>query len=134
MNNKKIVICASASFEDQIIEWKNKLEEKGFEVLKYPTKIKENLLTGYDKEFSEHYDAINKADIVLALNLDKKGIQGYIGSGVFAEMAFALGLNKVFNKNIEIYYLNPIAKEGLPYSDELELWQNLGWIKQFNFN
>lgn len=103
-------------------------------MLKYPTKIKDDLLTGYNREFSEHYDAINKADIVLALNLDKKGIQGYIGSGVFAEMAFALGLNKAFNKNIEVRYLNPIAKEGLPYSDELELWQNLGWIKQFNFN
>jgi len=134
MNKKKVVICASASFEDQIVEWKNKLEKKGFEVLKYPTKIKEDLLTGYNKEFSEHYDAINKADMVLALNLDKKGIQGYIGSGVFAEIAFTLGLNKVFNKNIEVCYLNPIAKEGLPYSDELELWQNLGWIKQLNLN
>lgn len=134
MNKKKIVICASTSFEDQIIEWKNKLEENGFEVLKYPTKIKEDLLTGYNKEFSEHYDAIKNADVVLALNLDKKGIQGYIGSGVFAEMAFALGLNKAFNKNIEVCYLNPIVKEGLPYSDELELWQNLGWIKQFNLN
>jgi len=134
MEKKKIVICASASFEDQIIEWKNKLEEKGFEVLKYPTKIKEDLLTGYNKEFSEHYDAINKADMVLALNLDKKGIQGYIGSGVFAEMAFALGLNKALNKKIEVCYLNSIAKESLPYSDELELWQNLGWIKQLNLD
>ena len=134
MNKKKIVICASASFEDEIVEWKKKLEKKGFEVLKYPTKIKENLLTGYDKEFSEHYNAINKADIVLALNLDKKGIRGYIGSAVFAEMAFALGLNKAFNKNIEVYYLNPIPKEKLPYSDELKLWQNLRWIKQFNLN
>lgn len=134
MEKKKVVICASVSLENQIVEWKNKLEEKGFEVLKYPTKIRENILTGYNKEFSKHYDAINKADIILALNLDKKGIQGYIGSGVFAEMAFALGLNKVFNKNIEVCYLNPIAREGLPYSDELELWQNLGWIKQFNLN
>jgi len=43
-------------------------------------------------------------------------------------------LNKAFNKNIEVYYLNPITKEKLPYSDELKLWQNLGWIKQFNLN
>ena len=134
MNKKKIVICASVSFENQIVEWRNKLEKKGFEVLRYPIKINEDLLTGYDKEFSEHYSAINKADMVLALNLDKRGIQGYIGPGVFAEMAFALGLNKAFNKNIEVCYLNPIAKEELPYSDELELWQNLGWIKQFDLN
>jgi hypothetical protein len=134
MEKKKVVICASASFENEIVDWKNKLEEKGFEVLKYPTKIREDLLVGYNREFSEHYDAINKADMVLALNLDKKGIRGYIGSGVFAEMAFALGLNKTFNKNIEVCYLNLIPKEGLPYSDELELWQNLGWIKQLNLN
>jgi len=134
MKKKKIVICASVSFEDQIIEWKNKLEERGFEVLRYPTKIRENLLDGYNKEFSEHYDAINKADMILALNLDKNGIQGYIGPGVFAEMAFALGLNRAFNKNIEVCYLNPIAKEGLPCSDELELWQNLGWIKRLILN
>ncbi|MDD4761628.1 MAG: hypothetical protein PHZ25_01205 [Candidatus Pacebacteria bacterium] len=134
MEKKKIVICASVSFEDQIIEWKNKLEKMGFEVIKYPTKIKEDLLTVYNKEFSEHYDAISKADVVLVLNLDKKGISGYIGSGVFAEMAFALGLNKVQNKNVSVYHLNPISKGELPYSDELELWQNLGWIKLFEEN
>ena len=134
MEKKKVVICASASFEDQIIEWKNKLEKMGFEVIKYPTKIKEDLLIGYNKEFSEHYDAISKADVVLALNLDKKGIPGYIGSGVFAEMAFALGLNKMQNKNISVCHLNPIPKGELPYSDELELWQNLGWIKPFEGN
>jgi len=134
MNKKKIVICASASFESQTVEWKKKLEEKGFRILKYPTKIKGDLLTGYNKEFSEHYDAISKADIMLVLNLDKNGVPGYIGSGVFAEMAFALGLNKIFDKNIEIRYLNPIARGKLPYSDELKLWHNLGWIKQFNYD
>jgi len=134
MNKKKIVICASVSFESQIVEWKKKLEEKGFRILKYPTKIKGDLLTGYNKEFSEHYDAISEADIMLVLNLDKNGISGYIGPGVFAEMAFALGLNQIFNKNIEVCYLNPIVKGGVPYSNELELWQNLGWIKQFNHN
>lgn len=134
MNKKKVVICASASFENEIVEWKNKLEEKGFEVLKYPTKIKGDLLTGYNREFSEHYEAITKADILLALNFDKKGIAGYIGAGVFAEMAFALGLNRTLDKQIEVCYINPIPKEGLPYFDELELWQNLDWIKQFKLN
>ena len=131
MEKKKVVICASASFEDEIKNWKGKLEDKGFEVIKYPTKIKEDLLTGYKKEFSEHYNIISKADILLVLNLEKKGIPGYIGAGVFAEMAFALGLNRVFNKNIDVCYLNPIPDGKLPYSDELNLWQNLGWIKPF---
>jgi hypothetical protein len=130
--SKKIVICASASFETEIINWKNRLEEKGFEVIKYPTKIKGDLSKGYEKEFSEHYDAIAKTDMILALNLDKKGIPGYIGSGVFAEMAFAIGLNRALGKNIEVCYLNAITDDVLPYSDELKLWKDLDWIKQFN--
>ena len=131
MTKKKIVICASASFETEILNWKNKLENSGFEVIKYPAKIKGDLTKGYEKEFSEHYESIFKTDILLALNLDKKGVSGYIGSGVFAEMAFAIGINRVLNKKIEICFLNAIPKKGLPCSDELSLWQDLGWIKIF---
>ena len=131
MKKKKIVICASSSFEDEIIEWKNKLEKRNLKVIKYPIKIKEDFLNNYKKEFSEHYKAIFKADVVPILNIEKMGIPGYIGSGVFAEMAFAIGLNKVLNKKIEICYLNFISEGILPYSDELKLWQKLGWIKLF---
>ena len=131
MEKKKIVICASASFENEIVDWKNKLENAGFEVIKYPTKIKGDLLAGYTVEFKEHYEALTQADIVLALNLDKKGISGYVGAGVFAEMAFAIGLNKALNKNIELCFLNAIPDGILPYSDELRLWQDLGWAKKF---
>ena len=132
MPKKKLVICASASFETEIIDWKNRLKENGFDVIKYPAKIKGDLNKGYEKEFSEHYNAIAGTDILLALNLEKKGMPGYIGSGVFAEMSFAIGLNKILNKKIEVCYLNPIPKEILPYSDELKLWLELGWIKLFD--
>ncbi len=128
---KKIVICASASFEAEILDWKDRLEKKGFDVIKYPTKILGDLSRGYEKEFSQHYEAITKTDILLALNLDKKGIPGYIGAGVFAEMAFAIGLNRAVNKKIEVCYLNTIPEGGLPYSDELNLWKDIGWIKPF---
>lgn len=131
MEKRKLVICASASFENEIIEWKNNLEKSGFEVIKYPTKIHGDFLNGYKKEFSEHYEAIFKADVILALNLDKKGVAGYIGSGVFAEMAFAIGLNKVLDKKTDVCYLNPIPEGVFPYSDELKLWQDLEWIKLF---
>jgi hypothetical protein len=132
MKKRKLVICASASFESEIVEWKDKIEKSGYEVIKYPRKIKDNFLTNYKREFTEHYDAISSADVLLALNLEKKGVPGYIGSGVFAEMAFAIGLNRVLDKKIEVCYLNPIPEEILPYSDELKLWQELGWIKLFD--
>lgn len=128
MEKKKIVICSSASFEKEIIDLKEKLEKKGFDVIKYPVKLSGNIIVGYEKEFSEHYRAILSSDAVVALNIEKRGIPGYIGPGVFAEMGFAVGLNRSLSKNIAVYYINPIP-ENLPYSEELKLWQELEWIK-----
>lgn len=132
MEKKKLVICASASFEKEVIYWKNKLEQQGFKVIKYPQAIEGNLLEEYQKEFSEHYSAMAQADVLFILNLEKKGISGYLGPGVYAEIAFVLGMNQALHKQIEVYYLNPISKNVLPYSDELELWRKLGWIQIFN--
>ncbi|MCK9393825.1 MAG: hypothetical protein WCX30_01515 [Candidatus Paceibacterota bacterium] len=130
MEKKKIVICSSASFEKEIIEWKIKLEGMNFEVIKYPVKLQGDITTGYEKEFTDHYVSISKADVILTLNIEKRGIPGYIGPGVFAEMAFAIGLNKSLGKNIDVYHINPIP-ESLPYSEELRLWEKLNWIKAF---
>ena len=130
MEKKKVVICSSASFEKEIIEWKSKLEGMNFEVIKYPVKLQGDITTGYEKEFTDHYVSISKADVILALNIEKRGIPGYIGPGVFAEMAFAIGLNKSLGKNIDVYCVNPLP-ESLPYSEELKLWQELNWIKVF---
>ena len=127
---KKMAICASASFDKEIIKYKEKFEKLGYEVVKYPTKIKGDFVSGYKEEFSDHYKKIPEADAIIALNLEKKGIKGYIGAGVFAEIAFTVGLNRVFNKNIEVYYLNDLP-DALPYSDELGLWSKLGWIRKF---
>ena len=127
----KTVICASAKFGKEILEWKEKLENQGFKIIKYPELIKEDIVNNYKKEFADHYDAITKADAIFVLNLNKKGIDGYIGPGVFAEMAFALGLTKPFNKKIQVYHLNPLPEADLSYNEELKLWQELGWIKLF---
>jgi len=131
MKKKKVVICASASFENEIKDYKIKLENDGFKIIKHPIKINEDLLSNYKKSFLDCYRAVPKSDMVFVLNPKKNGIPGYIGPGVFAEIAFAIGINKVFNKKIDIRYLNPIALNKLPYSDELKLWQKLGWINIF---
>ncbi|MDD5753030.1 MAG: hypothetical protein PHI45_03045 [Candidatus Pacebacteria bacterium] len=128
MKKQKIVICSSASFEKEIIELKEKLEKMDFEVIKYPIKLKGDIAVGYEKEFSDHYVAILNSDAIVALNIEKRGIPGYIGPGVFAEMGFAIGLNKSLEKNIDVYYVNSIP-ENLPYSEELNLWKRLNWIK-----
>ncbi|MCK9445802.1 hypothetical protein M0Q50_02790 [bacterium] len=128
MKKQKIVICSSASFEKEIIELKEKLEKKDFEVIKYPIKLKGDITIEYEKEFSDHYAAISNSDAIVALNIEKRGIPGYIGPGVFAEMGFAIGLNRSLKKNIDVYYINSIP-ENLPYSEELNLWKKLNWIK-----
>ncbi|MFW6025902.1 MAG: hypothetical protein ACOCRX_06120 [Candidatus Woesearchaeota archaeon] len=133
-NRGKIVICASLSFEKEIKEWKEKLEKLGFKVIKHPIKLQDDFVEDYKEEFSKHYKAILESDAILVLNFKKNKIPGYIGAGVFAEMAFAIGLNKTLNKQIKVYYLNPIPKDKLSCSDELELWQKLNWIEQFKIN
>lgn len=124
---KKAVLIASGTAEKETIKWKEKLEVNGFEVLTCPLKIEdgENFLKEYKKSFNLCYSSIPIADIVLAINIEKNGVEGYIGPGTFAEMAFAIGLNK----GIEILYLNDLPK-GLSYSHELEMWNKLGWIKK----
>lgn len=72
-----------------------------------------------------------EADIVLGLNTNKNGKENHVGASVFAEITFAVGIKMASNKNIEIYLLNPIPKD-LPYTEELELWKKLGWIKIWN--
>ena len=127
---KKVVICASAVFYQEAQKWKTKLEDMGYEVIRTIQSIGENDINQYQTTHQEHYTKMAECDIVFVLNLEKRDIPGYVGSSVFAEIAFAIGLNIVFNKNIQIFYLNPIP-DGLPYSDELTKWQKLGWIKQF---
>ena len=130
MKSKKVVICASISFWNEIVSWKEKLEKKGYEVIKYPDKISGDFLSSYKKEFSEHYEKITETDILFVLNIDKNNINGYIGPSVFAEIAFAIGLNVSLKKNIEVFCLNSVPKN-LPHSTELDLWEKLGWIKQW---
>lgn len=52
----------------------------------------------------EHFRKVKIADVVLILNYEKKGIEGYIGGNTFLEMGYAFGLGK------QVYLLNPIPK------------------------
>lgn len=91
------------SFWDEINEWKKKLEEDNYSVIKYPEQFTSEFLPNYK-------------------------IDGYIGASVFAEIAFTIGLNRANGKKIKVYCLNPFP-DSLPYSEELKYWKNLGWIQ-----
>jgi nucleoside 2-deoxyribosyltransferase len=58
-----------------------------------------------------YYERIGSSDVLLVVNPEKNGIEGYVGANTFLEMGFAFVLEK------QIYVLNPIGE--LPYSDEI---------------
>lgn len=129
----KVVICASNTFYNEAKEWEKKLTKLGYTIIKTIEFIGEDNLEAYKKTHTKHYCKIVDCDFLFILNLDKKGIKNYIGPSVFAEIAFAIGLNVSLGKNIKIYCLNSLP-ENLSYSEELELWKRLGWIELWNFS
>jgi predicted RNA-binding protein with PUA domain len=96
----------------------NSLDEMHGESVK--NKIEHDLIRDY-------YEEIKNSDAILILNLEKSGVENYIGGNSFLEMGFAHVLNK------KIYLLNPIPEIG--YSDEIIAMQpmildgNLNMIK-----
>ena len=67
------------------------------------------------------------------MNEEKNNIPGYIGASAIAELTYAIILNLIHNKNIEIYILNIPSKEVSSY-DEVKFWLDMGWIKLYENN
>ncbi len=113
--NKNIVLCGSMQVLDQILEVKDRLEKKGFDVL-LPKECMEHLPKeiASKKHFERIIDSNNTK--VLIINSTKKGIENYIGPNTFAEIAFAFYFNK------KVYLLNDYYE---PYIDELIGWNTI---------
>ena len=115
---KKVVICASAVFYEQAQEWKQQLEGLGYSVIRSIQRLDSGDLEQYRQAHTEHYSRLSECDMVFVLNPEKHDKDGYIGPSVFAEIAFAIGLNNALGKQIQVCCLNPWPDD-LPYSDEL---------------
>lgn len=131
----KITICSSVDFTAKLIEIKNELEAAGHAVnIPYFTQmIIDGKLTfeEYLREketgdislrqkqpvdmIKRYWDFIVESDAILVLNLEKKGINGYIGGSTLMEMGFAYGHGK------KIFLYNPIPErnERMHYVDEI---------------
>ena len=131
----KITICSSVDFTPGIIELKKDLENLGHSVnIPYFTQMiidgeltfdeymraKENGDIDLRQKqpvdmIKRYWDFIKDSDAILVLNLEKKGIQGYIGGSTLMEMGFAYGQGK------KIFLYNPIPKrsERMHYVDEI---------------
>lgn len=130
-NSKKtIVICSSASFYTQVIEIERQLKSFGFKVKVPFTANKMNKSGDFNVEkyktwvnnpndykrkaylTRKHFNEIEKGDIVLILNYNKNGRDGYIGGAVLSEMAVAFYFKK------PIYILNKID-ENSSFKEEI---------------
>jgi len=120
----KIAICGSMSSARQMIDAKKELLKNNHEVIlpknteeyanevlaeeiahkSTKNKIENDLIRDYFRE-------IKDADAVLIVNIDKNGINNYVGGNSFLEMGFAHVLNKT------IFILNDIPN--MIYTDEI---------------
>lgn len=131
-----ITICSSIDFTPKIIEIKSDLEKKGHKVnIPYFTqkiidgKISyEEYLKAKEKDgdillreaeqtdvIIRYWNFIKNSEAILVLNLNKKGIDNYIGGNTLMEMGFAYGHSK------KIFLFNPIPQrsERMHYVDEI---------------
>jgi len=127
---RKIIIAGSAFFYKEALDIKQELEAKGYEVIDYPKNINVDDELEYKEAYETFYDNINKTDDLLLLNLDKKGIEGYIGYESFAELSY-LVVNKIqVNDNHKIYIYKMPSKDAGCY-DEIKHFIELGYIELY---
>lgn len=120
----KITICGSMSSAEKMVEIKNELTNAGHDVVL--PKLTEEIVAGTHTAFEgtestqekiehdlirEYYNIIKGGDAILVVNLDKNGIEHYIGGNSFLEMAFA----HVLDKPIYLYQRTP----DMLYTDEI---------------
>ena len=127
---RKIIIAGSAFFYKEAIEIKNELENKDYYVIDYPKKINDDIELEYKEAYETFYDNLSKTDDLLLLNLDKKGIEGYIGCESFAELSNLVVKKIQINNDHKIYIYKMPSKEVGCY-DEINHFIELGYIELY---
>ena len=127
---RKIIIAGSATFYKEALEIKNELENKDYYVVDYPKKINDDIELEYKEAYENFYDNLSKTDDLLLLNLDKKGIEGYIGYESFAELSNLVVKKIQINNDHKIYIYKMPSKEVGCY-DEIKHFVELGYIELY---
>ncbi|MDD2470200.1 MAG: hypothetical protein PHI22_04660 [Bacilli bacterium] len=112
----KVFVICSKHFYDRIPNIRKVLEENGHTVYlpncyDNPGKESEMRKLGAEKHskfksemFKQSEELINSMDAVLVLNLNKNGVDNYVGGATFLEMYDAFRMGK------KIYLYNPVPK------------------------
>lgn len=107
---KRVVICGSARFHQQMADWSTQLSELGAQAdaperhmpVQQFDALAEEQQRQIRLELAEaHHALIDQADVVFIFNP-----KGYIGNSVTLEIGYALGKNK------PVYALEPDAEQG----------------------
>ena len=127
---RKIIIAGSAKFYKEAKEIKEELKKERYEVIDYPKKINDDIELEYKEAYETFYDNLSKTDDLLLLNLDKKGIEGYIGYESFAELSNLVVKKIQINNDHKIYIYKMPSKEVGCY-DEIKHLLELGYIELY---
>lgn len=127
---RKIIIAGSATFYKEALKLKYELENKNYYVIDYPKKINDDIELEYKEAYETFYDNLSKTDDLLLLNLDKKGIEGYIGYESFAELSNLVVKKIQINNEHKIYIYKMPSKEVGCY-DEIMHFIELGYIELY---
>ncbi len=137
----KITICGSIAFYKEMEEARDALTARGFEV-KIPELAREapeefgggkKVYFGHyieehggidafpadhavwdlkESAIRDHYEKIEWCDAVVVVNVEKRGVEGYVGGNTLIEIGVAFYLRK------KICILNPVSSE-LSYTQEI---------------
>ena len=127
---RKIIIAGSATFYKEAFDMKKELESKGYDVIDYLRHINDSMEVEYKLTYEKFYDSLSKTDDLLLLNLDKKGIEGYIGYESFAELSNLVVKKIQVNNNHKIYIYKMPSKQVGCY-DEIKHFIELGYIELY---
>ncbi len=145
----KIYVLGSTAFMHSMVAARDELKKTGFDGWihpdydayvsgNHPDLLRHKNLNKGEKAqikrdrnyFKVHYENILISDAILIVNMNKKGIENYIGGNALIEMGQAYVNDK------RIFLLNYLPKE-LPYIDEIEamdpicLGGNIAKIKDY---
>ena len=127
---RKIVIAGSAKFYKEALELKKELENKDYNVIDYFKNINVNIEEEYKQAYERFYDNLSKTDDLILFNLDKNGIEGYIGYESFAELSYLVVKKIQVNNDHKIYIYKMPSKEVGCY-DEIKHFLELGYIELY---
>lgn len=120
--SKKLVICGSMLFFEEMIKCQQQLRDWGIEAI-VPKEENETVRLYNEEQFIDFKRKVSRTYLkkirdkdtmgVLIYNAEKRGINNYIGANTLVELAMA------FTWNRKIFLLNDIY---LPLKEELQAW------------